>query len=101
MKSNTEVLESLPTDFRLAGRTAIVTGSSSGIGEAIARVLAASGATVVVSGRDASRAQAVADTIVAAGGAAHVVAADLAGTYDDPLFAKLVVSQFAISRGAG
>ena len=83
MKSNTEVLESLPTDFRLAGRTAIVTGSSSGIGEAIARVLAASGATVVVSGRDASRAQAVADTIVTAGGAAHVVAADLAGTYDD------------------
>ena len=83
MKSNAEVLESLPTDFRLAGRTAIVTGSSSGIGEAIARVLAASGATVVVSGRDAGRAQAVADTIVAAGGAAHVVAADLAGTYDD------------------
>lgn len=81
MKSNEEVLDSLPTDSRLAGRTAIVTGSSSGIGEAIARVLAASGATVVVSGRDAPRAQAVADRIIAGGGAAHVVTVDLAGGY--------------------
>ncbi|PPF81159.1 short-chain dehydrogenase [Subtercola sp. Z020] len=81
MKSNEEVLDSLPTDSRLAGRTAIVTGSSSGIGEAIARVLAASGATVVVSGRDAPRAQAVADRIIASGGAAHVVTVDLAGGY--------------------
>ncbi|MFG6476287.1 SDR family NAD(P)-dependent oxidoreductase [Microbacterium sp. P06] len=83
MKSNTEILQSLPSDSRLAGRTAVVTGSSSGIGEAIARVLAASGATVVVNGRDAGRAQVVVDAIVAAGGAAHVVVADLAGTPDD------------------
>lgn len=83
MKSNEEVLQSLPRDSRLAGRTAIVTGSSSGIGEAIALVLAASGVEVVVSGRDALRSRAVADSIVAAGGVAHVVEADLAGTYDD------------------
>lgn len=81
MQSNHEVLESLPSDTRLAGRTAIVTGSSSGIGEAIARVLAASGAEVVVSGRDVERTQAVVDTIVAAGGAAHAVPADLSGSY--------------------
>ena len=47
MQSNNEALQSLPSDTRLAGRTAIVTGSSGGIGEAIAHVLAASGAEVV------------------------------------------------------
>ncbi|MFB2581360.1 SDR family NAD(P)-dependent oxidoreductase [Herbiconiux sp. P15] len=83
MKSNEEVLQSLPTDDRLAGRTAIVTGSTSGIGEATARVLAASGAEVVISGRDADRAAKVAATITAAGGRAHVVPVDLAGGYDD------------------
>ncbi|WP_395429698.1 SDR family NAD(P)-dependent oxidoreductase, partial [Clavibacter michiganensis] len=53
MQSNEEVLQSLVPDTRLAGRTAVITGSTSGIGEAVARVLAASGAEVVVSGRDA------------------------------------------------
>uniref|UniRef100_A0AAU2VQ45 SDR family oxidoreductase n=1 Tax=Streptomyces sp. NBC_00008 TaxID=2903610 RepID=A0AAU2VQ45_9ACTN len=77
MDTNEELLASLPADTALAGRTALVTGSSGGIGEAIARVLAASGAEVVVSGRDAGRAQRVADTIVKAGGRAHVLTADL------------------------
>ena len=43
MKSNEEELQSLPHDTRLAGRTAIVTGSSSGIGEAAVRALLAQG----------------------------------------------------------
>lgn len=77
MQSNEELLETLPTDTRLAGRTAVVTGSTSGIGEAVARVLAASGARVVVSGRDATRGLRVVDTITAAGGSAVFVAADL------------------------
>lgn len=81
MQSNEHALQSLPTDTRLAGRGAIVTGSSSGIGEAIARVLAASGATVVVSGRDSARARAVVDSITAAGGDAHAVTADLGAGY--------------------
>ncbi|MBY6537886.1 SDR family oxidoreductase [Rhodococcus sp. BP-349] len=83
MQSNLELLESLPSDTRLAGRTAIVTGSSSGIGEAIARVLAASGADVVVSGRDVRRTQGVVDAISAAGGAAHAVPADLSGGFGE------------------
>jgi 3-oxoacyl-[acyl-carrier protein] reductase len=81
MKSNEEELKSLPRDTRLLGKKAIVTGSTSGIGEAIARLLAASGAEVVVSGRNADRAQAVVDEIVATGGVAHAVVADLGGSY--------------------
>ena len=77
MKSNEEELASLPADARLAGRTALVTGSSSGIGEAVARILAASGAHVVVSGRDATRTQAVVTTIEQAGGNASALVADL------------------------
>ncbi|MBM9504339.1 SDR family NAD(P)-dependent oxidoreductase [Actinacidiphila acididurans] len=77
MRTNEELLASLTPDTVLAGRTALVTGSSAGIGEAVARVLAASGAEVVVSGRDAGRVQGVVDAIVKAGGRAHALTADL------------------------
>ncbi|MDQ4502289.1 glucose 1-dehydrogenase [Sinomonas sp. ASV322] len=43
--------------FDLTGRTALVTGSSRGIGNALARGLAAAGATIVVHGRDPERAE--------------------------------------------
>lgn len=67
---------------RLAGRTAVVTGSTSGIGAAIARTLAGEGAHVVISGRDAARGEDVVEEIRAAGGRADFLAADLAGSYD-------------------
>ncbi len=41
----------IPTSARMAGRTALVTGASRGIGEAIAAALAAAGATVILSSR--------------------------------------------------
>ncbi len=41
--------------FRIDGRIALVTGSSAGIGLALARALAQAGATVVLNGRDAAR----------------------------------------------
>ncbi|WP_236790372.1 SDR family NAD(P)-dependent oxidoreductase [Amycolatopsis sp. GM8] len=59
------------------GRSALVTGSTSGIGAAIARLLGARGAHVIVSGRDQERgAQVVAD-IRADGGKAEFLPADL------------------------
>jgi NAD(P)-dependent dehydrogenase (short-subunit alcohol dehydrogenase family) len=65
---------------RLTGRTALVTGSTSNIGRAIATALAAEGAHVVVSGRDDARGQEVVDAIRASGGTADFVRADLDGS---------------------
>lgn len=67
-----------PNDTRLSGRTALVTGSTTGLGAAIARALAAAGASVVVSGRTKSRGDAVVAEIRARGGEAAFVGADLA-----------------------
>lgn len=64
-------------DLQLSGKRALVTGSSSGVGEATARFLAAEGVTVVVHGRNSARTQAVADDIGKQGGTAHAVTADL------------------------
>ncbi|PZF66724.1 short-chain dehydrogenase [Curtobacterium sp. MCPF17_047] len=68
------------TTKSLTGRTALVTGASSGIGEAIAHELAAAGAIVVVTGRDATRTDRVVADIRAAGGTAQALVADLTGT---------------------
>ncbi|MGO9515711.1 MAG: SDR family NAD(P)-dependent oxidoreductase [Candidatus Korobacteraceae bacterium] len=43
-----------PAELRLRGKVAVVTGGSRGIGQAIARVLAAEGCAVVITGRDKS-----------------------------------------------
>jgi NAD(P)-dependent dehydrogenase (short-subunit alcohol dehydrogenase family) len=64
---------------RLAGRTALVTGSTDGIGAGAAQALAAEGAHVIVTGRDTERGGGVVDRISAAGGQADFVRADLAG----------------------
>ena len=64
-------------DLQLSGKRAVVTGSSSGIGEAIAKALAAEGASVVVHGRREAEAKRVATEIRAAGGKAAVALGDL------------------------
>lgn len=64
-------------------RTALVTGASSGIGEAIARELATAGFAVAVAGRDEERTRAVAADIEHQGGRAVPLVADLSGSADD------------------
>jgi NAD(P)-dependent dehydrogenase (short-subunit alcohol dehydrogenase family) len=54
-------------DLQLGGRRALVTGSSSGIGEETARMLVREGALMVVHGRDRDRAERIAGEIGAAG----------------------------------
>ncbi|WP_025778264.1 SDR family NAD(P)-dependent oxidoreductase [Brevibacterium sp. VCM10] len=56
---------------------ALVTGASSGIGEATARILAAQGATVAIVARRAERLESLAGEIRAEGGTALVLAADV------------------------
>ena len=63
--------------FGLEGRVALVTGSSAGIGAAIAAGLAGAGAEVVVNGRSPDKIAAVVARIAAAGGNAHGVAFDV------------------------
>ncbi len=64
--------------MRLQGKTALVTGATSGIGQAIAEAFAHEGAQVVITGRNEQRGKAVVETIQAAGGSATFIAADLA-----------------------
>ncbi|OXM55690.1 short-chain dehydrogenase [Amycolatopsis thailandensis] len=64
-------------DLQLTGRRALITGSTSGLGEATARLLAAEGAEVVIHGRNAERAQAIAGSIIENGGKAVVAVGDL------------------------
>lgn len=64
-------------DLKLLGYTALVTGSTSGIGAGIARRFAAEGVNVVIHGRSDERAKQIVDEITAAGGMACYVLGDL------------------------
>jgi gluconate 5-dehydrogenase len=65
------------SQFSLAGRRALVTGSSRGIGLAIATALAGAGADIVLNGRDARTLGAAAATLADGGARARAVAFDV------------------------
>jgi 3-oxoacyl-[acyl-carrier protein] reductase len=69
--------ENIPTYPDLAGKVAVVTGGSGGIGAATCRLLAANGARVAVHGRDEDRIGAVVDAVGSDGGKAVGIAADV------------------------
>src|ERR1700758_3191262 len=66
-----------PNTTRLAGRTALVTGSTGGLGAGFAIALAEQGAFVIVTGRDTARGRGIVDRVQSSGGSAAFVAADL------------------------
>ena len=68
----------LEHQFGLRGQVALVTGSSRGLGRAMARALAQAGADVIVNGRDAAALTPVVDELRTFGVQAHALAADLA-----------------------
>lgn len=61
----------------IAGKVVVITGASSGLGEAAARLLSAEGATVVLGARRADRIETLADELIRGGGKALAVATDV------------------------
>ncbi len=82
--------------FALTGCTALITGSSQGIGLALATGLAAAGAEVVLNGRDTAKLTAAADDLRAAGATVHTLAFDVT----DHAAARAAVDRFEAETGA-
>lgn len=80
-------------DLELNDRKALITGSTSGIGAATARLLASEGAVVAIHGRDEARAEAVKEEIQQAGGRAVVCLGDLATDSGAGSVAESVIGQ--------
>ena len=86
---------SIETTFRLDGRIALVTGSSTGIGLALARGLGQAGATVVLNGRSASTCEAAAATLRSEGLQVHTQ------TFDVTESAQVVKAVDAVESSVG
>lgn len=81
--------------FKLEGRTALVTGSTRGLGLAIARALGSAGATVAINGRDGGQAEAVVRDLAGEGIQAVALPFDVA----DAQAAGDALARFAAGQG--
>lgn len=77
-----------------AGKVAIVTGAGSGIGEAVARELAARGAAVVVADINQSAAERVSNALSSNGGSAKAITADVADAAAVETIVRFAVESF-------
>jgi NAD(P)-dependent dehydrogenase (short-subunit alcohol dehydrogenase family) len=82
-------------------KTVLVTGGTSGIGEATARVYAAAGADVLITGRDEQRGREIVDSLVNDGGRARFVRADLERLEDVQRLAEEVEHVDVLVNNAG
>jgi NAD(P)-dependent dehydrogenase (short-subunit alcohol dehydrogenase family) len=78
----------------LTGRTAIITGASRGLGEAMAKTLADAGAQVALVARDGKRLESVRDALHGQGGAAEFFVCDVTREEDVAAMAKAVAERF-------
>src|SRR5579859_1557002 len=81
-------------DLQLTGKRALITGSTSGIGEGTAKLLAVEGVAVAVHGRDKDRAERVATEIRQSGGTAIVAVGDLTNQEQAHEVAGIVTAEF-------
>jgi gluconate 5-dehydrogenase len=81
------------TLFNLSGKTALITGSSQGIGLGLAKGLIDAGANVVINGRDREKLAATAVTLENAAVSVHQLAFDVTQTpFERPLMALSVIT---------
>lgn len=78
----------------LSGRTAVITGGSRGLGEAMAKAMSEAGARVALVARDVNRLVSVRDAIVQQGGTAAVFTGDVTREEDVAAIAHAVTEQF-------
>jgi NAD(P)-dependent dehydrogenase (short-subunit alcohol dehydrogenase family) len=80
--------------INLTGRTAVITGGSRGLGEAMAKALAEAGASIALVARDSTKLQQVRDAISQQGGTADIFTADVTQEKDVAAVKQAIQERF-------